>query len=92
MFANIFSLGTNTFFSVFVIHLSNVSISVGKHNNQIAIIYKNDYEREISSYLPILEQNINTTSVQAYGNTFICSVSIPRICDRDSGVLVFSIS
>jgi len=38
-------------------------------NNQIAIIYKNDYEREISSYLPILEQNINTTSVQAYGNT-----------------------
>lgn len=42
---------------------------VFKENNQIAIIYNNKEEQNISKYLNELEQNENINEVLAYGNT-----------------------
>ncbi len=55
-----------------ILYTSPESNKIGEifgNNNQIALIYKNDFEENISEYLKALENKNKVTSVLGYGNT-----------------------
>ena len=55
---------------------------VFEENNQIAIIYKNDYEEEISKYLEQLENKKNIKKVLGYGNTINQKLTYNEVNDK----------